>query len=60
MIISGFLSFVRKHRKCVFLYVVNPEVEKTSDKAKQRFSIQSWLFNHRFKTKQGVAEHILL
>ena len=54
MIISGFLSFVRKHRKEVFLYLENHEVEKTSDKAEQHFSIQSWLLKHRFKTKQGL------
>ena len=53
-IISGFLSFVRKHRKEVFLYLENPEVEKTSDLAEQHFSIQSWLLKHRFKTKQGL------
>jgi hypothetical protein len=54
VIISGFLSFVKKHRKEVFLYLENPEVEKTSDKAEQHFSIQSLLFKHRFKTKQGL------
>ena len=53
-IISGFLSFVRKHRKEVFLYLENPEVEKTSDLAEQHFSIQSWLLKHRFMTKQGL------
>jgi hypothetical protein len=53
-IMAGFLSFVRKHRKEVFLYLENPEVEKTSDLAEQHFSIQSWLFKHRFKTKQGL------
>ena len=53
-IISGFLSFVRKHRKEVFLYLENPEVEKTSDLAEQHFSIQSWLLKHRFKTKHGL------
>jgi hypothetical protein len=54
MIISGFLSFVRKHRKEVFLYLENPEVEKTSDIAEQHFSVQSWLLKHRFKTKEGL------
>ena len=53
-IISGFLSFVRKHRKEVFLYLENPEVEKTSDIAEQHFSVQSWLLKHRFKTKEGL------
>ena len=53
-IIGSFLAFVRKHRKEVFLYLKNPEVEKTSDIAEQHFSIQSWLFKHRFKTKQGL------
>lgn len=54
MTISGFLSFVRKHRKEVFLYLENQEVEKTSDLAEQHISIQSWLLKHRFKTKQGL------
>ena len=38
----------------VFLYLYNHEVEKTSDKAEQHFSVQSWLFKHRFKTKDGL------
>jgi hypothetical protein len=38
----------------VFMYLKNPEVEKTSDKAEQNFSIQSWLFKNRFKTKDGL------
>ncbi|QRF75130.1 hypothetical protein Thermo_00623 [Thermoplasmatales archaeon] len=54
MIMAGFLSFVTSHRKGVFLYLSNPEVEKTSDKAEQHFSIQSWLFNHRSRTKEGL------
>ena len=53
-IIKSFLTFIRKHRKEVFLYLKNPEVEKTSDKAEQHFSIQSWLFKNRFKTKEGL------
>ena len=53
-IIRSFLDFVRKHRKEVFLYLGNPEVEKTSDKAEQHFSVQSWLFKHRFKTRDGL------
>lgn len=53
-IIRSFLSFVRKHRKEVLIYLDNPEVEKTSDKAEQHFSVQSWLFKHRFKTKDGL------
>jgi transposase-like protein len=52
--IRKFLDFIKKHRKEVFLYLKNPEVEKTSDKAEQHFSIQSWLFKHRFKTKDGL------
>ena len=39
-IIRSFLNFVRKHRKEVFLYLDDPEVEKTSDKAEQHFSVQ--------------------
>ena len=53
-IIESFLTFVRIHRKEVFLYLRDPEVEKTSNKAEQHFSIQSWLFKHRFKTKEGL------
>ena len=53
-IIRSFLTFVKKNRKEVFLYLDNPEVEKTSDKAEQHFSVQSWLFKHRFKTKDGL------
>ena len=53
-IIESFLTFVRNHRKEVFLYLRDPEVEKTSNKAEQHFSIQSWLFKHRFKTKEGL------
>ncbi|QRF75341.1 hypothetical protein Thermo_00837 [Thermoplasmatales archaeon] len=53
-IMAGLLSFVTKHRKEVFLYLSNPEVEKTSDKAEQHFSIQSWLLKQRFKTKEGL------
>ena len=55
-IISNFLSFLKKHRKEVFLYLQDPMVEKTSDIAEQHFSIQSWLFKHRFKTKEGLLK----
>ena len=53
-IIRSFLNFARRNRKEVFLYLDDPEVEKTSDKAEQHFSVQSWLFKHRFKTKDGL------
>jgi len=53
-IISNFLSFLRRYRKEVFLYLEYHIVEKTSDKAEQHFTIQSWLFMHRFKTKEGL------
>ncbi len=53
-IIASFLTFLRKHRHEVFLYLEDPQVEKTSDKAEQHFSIQSWLLKHRFKTKEGL------
>ena len=53
-IIKSFLTFVRKHIKEVFLYLENTEVEKTSDKAEQHYSVQSWLFKHRFKTNDGL------
>jgi transposase-like protein len=53
-IIRSFLNFIRKHREEVFLYLDDPDVEKTSNKAEQHFSVQSWLFKHRFKTKDGL------
>ncbi|AKA47732.1 hypothetical protein IX51_00005 [uncultured archaeon] len=53
-IMASFLKWVKKHRKEVFLYLENPDVEKTSDKAEQHFSVQSWLFKHRFKTEEGL------
>ena len=34
----------------------DPEVEKTSDKAEHHFSSMSWLFKHRFKTKEGLLK----
>ena len=55
-IISNFLSFLKRNRKEVFLYLQDPMVEKTSDIAEQHFSIQSWLFEHRFKTKEGLLK----
>ena len=53
-IMASFLKWVKKHRNEVFLYLENPDVEKTSDLAEQHFSIQSWLLKHRFKTKEGL------
>ena len=53
-ITSHFLDFVKKHRREVFLYLENGEVEKTSDLAEQHFAIMSWLFKHQFKTKEGL------
>ena len=53
-IIASFLTFIRRHMKEVFLYLEEPKVEKTSDKAEQHFSIQSWLLKHRFKTKNDL------
>ena len=38
-IIASFLTFVRKDRNEVFLYLDDNMVEKTSDKAEQHFSI---------------------
>ena len=55
-IISNFLSFLKRNRKEVFLYLQDPMVEKASDIAEQHFSIQSWLFKHRFKTKEGLLK----
>ena len=52
--VRKFLDLIRKHRNEVFLCLKNPEVEKTSDKSEQHFSIQSWLFKKRFKTKEGL------
>ena len=53
-VIAGFLSFMKRYGKEVFLYLEDPVVEKTSDIAEQHFSIHSWLFKHRFKTKEGL------
>lgn len=47
--IRKFHDFIRKHGNEVFLYLKNPEVDKTSDKAEQHFSMQSLLFKYRFK-----------
>ena len=55
-IISNFLSFLKRNRKEVFLYLRDPMVEKTSDIAEQHFSVQTWLFKHRFKTKEGLLK----
>ena len=52
-IIKSFLTFVRKHRKEVFPYLDNPEAEKTSDKAEQHFSVQSWLFSTDSRQSRG-------
>ena len=54
IIITRFLDFIIKYRKEVFPYLKDPNVKKTSDKAEQHISIQSWLFKHRFKTKEGL------
>ena len=54
--IANFLSFLKRHRKEVFLYLQDPMVEKTSDIAEQHFSIQSWLFKHGFKIKEGLLK----
>lgn len=43
---------MKEHRKEVFIYTDNPDVEMTSGKAEQHFFIQLWLLKHRFKTKQ--------
>ncbi|MHB1493332.1 MAG: hypothetical protein ACYCSG_00650 [Thermoplasmataceae archaeon] len=53
-IIETFLEFVRKNGKEVFLYLKDADVEKTSKIAEQHFSIMSWLFKRRFKTKEGL------
>ena len=52
-IIVTLRTFVRKHGDEVFLYLKNPEVEKTSDLAEKHFSIQSWLFKYRSRRKKG-------
>ncbi len=54
IIISHFLSFMKRHRKEVFLYLDDSMVEKTSGKAEQHFSVMSWLLKHRFKTRDGL------
>ncbi len=59
-IMAGFLSLVKRDRKEAFLYLSDPKVEKTSDKAERHFPIQSWLLKHRFKTKEGVLRTFYL
>ncbi len=53
-IVRNFLSFLRAHRKEDFLYLEDSNVQKSSDKTEQHFSIMSWLFKRRFKTKEGL------
>lgn len=54
VIISNSISFRKNRRKEVFLYPKDPMVEKTSDtSSEQHFSIQAWLFRHRFKAEEG-------
>ena len=53
-LISRFVSFVKKHRKEVFLYPDNPEVEKTSGLVEQHFSIQSLLLKNQFNKEEGL------
>ena len=51
---------MKAHRREVFLYLENSDVEKTSDLAGRHFSGMPWLFKHRLKTKEGVVKDILL
>ena len=53
-IIQNFIDFVKRNRMEVFLYLRDGEVEKTSNIAEQHFSIMSWLFKNRFKTREGL------
>jgi hypothetical protein len=53
-IIYRFLEFLKRNKNEVFLYLNENQVEKTSDKAEQHFSIMSWLFKNRFKSKEGL------
>ncbi len=53
-LISDLIIFVKRHRNEVLLYLEGPMVEKTSEITVQHFSIQSWLFKHRFKTKEDL------
>ena len=55
-IISKFLSFLHENRREVFLYLEDRNVEKTTGKAEQHFSVMSWLLKHRFKTKTGLLK----
>ena len=52
--VAGFLSFIRKKREEVFLYLEDSKVPKTSNLAEQHFSIQSWHFKNRFKTAKDL------
>lgn len=53
-IIQKFLEQINKRRKEIFLYLEDPAVPKTTNKAEGHFSVQSWLFKRRFKTKEGL------
>lgn len=52
-IILNSLSFLKSHRKEVFLYLKDPMAEETSDISEQHFSMQPWLFKYGFKTLEG-------
>ena len=52
--VAEFLSFIRKKREELFLYLEDSKVQKTSNLAEQHFSIQSWHFKNRFKTAKGL------
>ena len=58
-IIGSFRTLVRKHWREVFLYLKNPEVEKTSDVTEQRYPIQRW-FQATVQDGRRVAEEPLL
>ena len=55
-IISKFLSFIEENRGEVFLYLEDSNVEKTTGKVEQHFSMMSLLLKHRFKTKAGLLK----
>lgn len=55
-IIKDFLEFLDENEREVFLYLKDPAVPKTTNVAESHFSLQSWLFKHRFKTTEGLLD----
>ena len=55
-IIRRFLRDLRKHRREIFRYLDDPNVEKTNNVAEHHFSIRSEILKNRFKTCEGLLK----